>query len=172
MDIKFKKTRLDDDALIYQRSKDTVSKEDLKNLSPAQKLQYFKDYYAKKVLIVICIIIAVGSLLNSTVFNRSTCLLSLYFLNGCQPEDSEAMRTSLEEYIGIENKNDYVSVESFLLEDPQQNMAYTARVAAGSADLIICSYEDFLEYAEKGFFSDLSEFLPAEHYASLSEKIL
>ena len=82
MDIKFKKTTLDDDALMYNKSKDTITKEELKNLPFKQKLIYFKDYYAKRTIVVIIIIAVLISILNTTVFNRATCQLSLILING------------------------------------------------------------------------------------------
>ena len=142
MDIKFKKTTLDDDALMYNKSKDTITREELKQLPFKQKLIYFKDYYAKITIVVIIIIIAVISLLNTTVFNRSTCMLSLILLNG-QMENSDPLSESLEEYLEITNKNDYVSAEAFNISDYQMNMAYMTRIWAGSSDIVICSRSDF-----------------------------
>lgn len=172
MNINFKKTKLDDDALMYQKSKDSVTKEDIKNLSFKEKVQYFKDYYAKKVLVIILIIAAVCAVLNTTVFNPSTSILSVIFLNECMIEKTEELQDSLEEYIGIENKNDYISVETFNTDDYQMNMAYMTRLGAGSADIIICSYDDFTEQAARGAFADLSTVLPKELYDSLSARIL
>ena len=48
MDIKQKKTALDDDSILYQKRDDTIGKKDISSLSGRQKLQYFKDYYLKK----------------------------------------------------------------------------------------------------------------------------
>ena len=81
--IKFKKTALDDDAMIYQRSKDTITKEEIKNLPLKQRLGYYKDYYLKITLVVIAAAVLIFSVLNTTIFNRSECRLSLCFLNGC-----------------------------------------------------------------------------------------
>lgn len=171
-DTKFKKTTLNDDALIYQRSKDSVDKNDLKNLPLNQKLVYFKDYYLRIVIAVILVIIAVASILNTTIFNRSECVLSIFCLNDASIYDSDSLDSFFEENIGMENKNQYVSIESFLLDNYQMTMAYTARLAAGGADIIICSYEDFVQQAGNGAFQDLGEFLPAEVYDELSDKIL
>lgn len=172
MDIKYKKTKLDDDAVMYNKSKDTVTKEELKNLPFKKKLQYFIDYYAKAVIIGILIIAAVFSLLNTTIFNRSTCRLSLMFLNDCQIEDTESPAASLEEYFALENKNDYVSVENLNTSDYQMNMTFVTRIGADSTDLIICSRDSFTEQAEKGFLADLSEVLPEDLYDSLSGQLL
>lgn len=171
MDIKFKKTTLDDDALMYNKSKDTITREELKQLPFKQKLIYFKDYYAKITIVVIIIIIAVISLLNTTVFNRSTCMLSLILLNG-QMENSDPLSESLEEYLEITNKNDYVSAEAFNISDYQMNMAYSTRIWAGSADIVICSRSDFEDQAARGYCADLSETLPEEMFSALSDYIV
>ena len=171
MDIKFKKTTLDDDALMYNKSKDTITREELKQLPFKQKLIYFKDYYAKITIVVIIIIIAVISLLNTTVFNRSTCMLTLILLNG-QMENSDPLSESLEEYLEITNKNDYVSAEAFNISDYQMNMAYMTRIWAGSADIVICSRSDFEEQSARGYCADLSETLPEELYSALSDCIV
>ena len=172
MDIRYKKTKLDDDSVMYDKSKDTVTREELKELPLKKKIQYFMDYYAKIVVVAILAVIAVFSLLNTTVFNRSTSRLAILFLNSCQIEDTESLPAELEEYLALENKNDYVSVENFNTDDYQMNMAYVTRIGAGSADLLICSRDDFTEQAEKGYLADLSEVLPQDLYDSLSDRIL
>lgn len=171
MDIKFKKTTLDDDALMYNKSKDTITKEELKNLPFKQKLIYFKDYYAKRTIVVIIIIAVLISILNTTVFNRATCQLSLILING-QLEEAEALSDSLEEYLEITNKNDYVSTETFNISDYQMNMAFMTRIWAASTDILICSRTDFEEQAARGYCADLSETLPEELYASLADRIV
>lgn len=172
MDTKFKKTALGDDALIYQRSKDTISKEEIKKLPFRQRIGYFKDYYLKITIVVIIAAIALGSLLNTTVFNRSNCVLALCFLNGSAIQDGEGMSSFLEEYLGMENKNDYISTETFLLDNYQMNMAYTTRISAKSIDLIICSRDDFMEQSERGMLCDLRELLPEEMQEQLSDRFL
>lgn len=172
MDIKYKKTKLDDDSVMYDKSKDTVTKEELKNLPFKKKVQYFMDYYAKIVVVAIIAVVALFSLLNTMVFNRSTCRLSLVFLNTCQTSDTETLTDTLSEYLVLGNKNDYVSAENFNTEDYQMNMTYVTRIGAGSVDLVVCSREDFKNEAEKGYFADLTTVLPEELYESLSGQIL
>ena len=171
MDIRFKKTILDDDASMYDKSKDTITKEELKKLPFKKKLIYFKDYYAVKIGVVIVILIAVISILNTTIFNHAACQLSLIVLNG-QFEDSEPLSDSLKECLEITDKNDYVSIETFNLSDYQMEMAYTTRLWAGSTDILICSRSDFEEQAARGYCADLSETLPEELYSSLSDCIV
>ncbi len=172
MDTKFKKTALDDDALIYKRSKDTISREDIKKLPFRQRLGYFRDYYLKIVLVVVLAAVFLITILNTTIFNRKECVLAICCLNGSEPADSESLDSFLEEYIGMENKNDYIQTEVFYLDSYQMNMAYTTRIAAGAVDLIICSQDDFQEQSGRGMFCDLREALPDELYSRLSDRLL
>ena len=81
MDINHRKTVLDDDATLYNRKHDTVTKEDLKNLPFKQKLHYFKDYYAKIVIATVVVLIGVIMILNETIFNRHTCVMAVATLS-------------------------------------------------------------------------------------------
>lgn len=172
MDTKFKKTALDDDAYLYQKTSDTISREDLKKLSKKQKLQYFKDYYLKKVILGLLIAAAAINVIYTTVFKRSTCVLSISVLNSIQIEKSEDITEDLRDYLEVENKNDYIDVAQYNLENYQMNMAFATKMAAGTGDIIICSYEDFQDQASKGMFADLREFLPAETFSAFSGQLM
>ncbi len=170
--VKFKKTALDDDAAIYQRSKDTITKEEIKSLPFRQRLGYYKDYYLKITLVVIAAAVLIFSVLNTTVFNRSECRLSLCFLNGTLPEQSEEMDSFFEENIGLDSKNDFMRSDTYALDNYQMDMAYKTRLMAGAIDLIICPQDVFLEESGQGLFCDLREFLPKDMYAQLSDLLL
>ncbi len=170
--IKFKKTALDDDAMIYQRSKDTITKEEIKNLPFRQRLGYYKDYYLKITLVVIAAAVLIFSVLNTAVFNRSECRLSLCFLDGALPERSEEMDSFFEEQIGLESKNDFMRSDTYALDNYQMDMAYRTRLFAGAIDLIVCPYDLFLEQSEQGLFCDLRELLPEEMCLQLSDLLL
>ncbi len=171
-DGKFKETKLDNDALMYQKSKDSVTREDIRKLPLKKKAQYFANYYGVKVLAAVLAIAVLASVLNTSVFNRQICVLSMSFLNDCQVEDTEALSEALEEYIAVESKNDYVAATTFNTGDYQVNMAYVTRLMAGSVDIVLCSAEEFPEQAAKGYFTDLRELLTEEMYDSLSDRIL
>lgn len=172
MDINHRKTALDDDASLYNKKHDVVTKEDLKNLSKKDKLRYFKDYYSKKVIVVLIIIIGIIMVLNEAVFNRKNCLLQIACLNEYQIENSEELAETLEELLNIENKNDYANVSYYDTDEYNMNMAYVTHTATGSIDLLICSEEQFETSANRGMLVDLSEFLPADMYEQLSDRIL
>jgi hypothetical protein len=172
MNIEHKKTALDDSASIYSRNRAAANKETLKNMTPKEKFKFFIDYYSKASIVIVIILIGVISLLNQTVFNRSTCVLSVSCINDIQIGDSDLATEELEEYLAIENKNDYASVSYYSTDDPNMNMAYVAHIATGSLDIVLCSEAYFLAGCEQGMFADLSTFLTAEQYDLLADRMI
>ncbi|MDO4320961.1 MAG: hypothetical protein Q4C61_00405 [Lachnospiraceae bacterium] len=172
MDVEHKKTALSDDSEIYKSRDNSFGKKDLRSLSGKQRLEYFKDYYLLKVIVALVVVIFAGALLNATVFNRATCVLSIAFLDESQISEQQALEEALAEYLGGLEKNDYVSVESFNTEDYQMNMAYMAKTAAGGIDAVVCTRDYFEKAAERGMLIDLREVLPEDMYAELSDRML
>lgn len=172
MNTDHKKSVLEDDAFLYKRSHDTVTKEDLKNLTWKQKMQYFRDYYMKKVIIALIVVIAAASILNETIINRSDCVLYIACIDDCQILQSEELTQTLEDYIQIEDKNDYANISYYNLEDYNTNMAFLTHSTTGTIDLFISSSEFFEEKSALGLFADLSEVLPSELYEQLSDRLI
>ena len=172
MDVEHRKTTLGDDASIYSRTKDTVTKEELKNLPFRQKIDYFKDYYMVGLGCLIAAVIFIGYMLYTSVINPSKEVLMVSFLDDVFVSETEEMGASLEDYIGMERKRDYVSVGYYDTDDYQTNMAYMTIAGARQLDLIICSYEDFQHQANLGILADMKEFLPAEMYDSLKDRMV
>lgn len=172
MDINHRKTVLDDDASLYNKKHDVVTKEDLKNLPFKEKIRYYKDYYLKITVVIIIIIIGIIMILNETVFNKKTCILSIGCLNEYQIALAEDMNAALEELLQPENKNDYANVSYYDLDQYNMNMAYVTHTATGGLDIIICSEEQFEINASRGMLMDLSELLPVDMYEKLSDSIL
>ncbi len=172
MDIEHRKTTLDDDASIYSRTKDTVTKEELKNLPWRQKLDYFRDYYLVGLAALIAIVVVVAYMLYTSVINPSREVLSVAFLDDVFVSATDELGASLEEYIGMERKKDYVSVSYYDTDDYQSNMAYMTIAGARQLDLIICSEEQFEHQANLGLLADMKEVLPEETYAQLKDRML
>lgn len=172
MNIEHRKTTLGDDASIYSRSKDTVTKDELKNLTPKQKFGYFKDYYLIGVAGVIAGVVFLIYFIYTSFINPSKEVLSVVFLTNTFVEDTEGMSDSLESYIGMERKKDFVGVNYYDTTDSQMNIAYMTIAGAGQLDLIICSYDDFQVQAGLGFLADMKELLPADLYEQLSDRMV
>lgn len=172
MDVEHKKTALDDDSEIYKSRDNSFGKKDIRSLSGKQKLEYFRDYYLLKVVVIAAALLVVGVLLNSAVFNRSECRMALVLLNESQLTEYVALNEAIDEYLDLENKNDYTSVENYYLEDPQMQMAYVTKNGAGAIDVIICPKDYFEKEAARGMFMDLSEVLPEDTYEELSGRMV
>lgn len=172
MDIETKKTTLDDEASIYQKRKNTYTKEDIKDMSGKEKLKYFKDYYLKIVIIALVAIVAIGILIKDIVFDRSESILYVSCVNECQISNTDKLADELKEFIKPEKEDDFTTVVSYDLNNTQFNMSFVTLLNAGSIDLVVCPYDYFVEASGAGTFVNLSEFLPEEIYNSLSDKIL
>ena len=154
MDIKHKKTALDDNASLYEKDRNYSGKEYLKTLSGKQKFRYFLDYYWKPLLVIIIL------------------LLSVIAVNDCYIVKSEEMAEHLKEYLEIKGKNERVNVEYLDTENYQMQMVFLTRISANDTDLILCSEEDFQTFARQGICEDLKEILPEDMYRDLSSRIL
>lgn len=172
MDIKNKKTALGDDASIYSRNRDAATKENMKNLTKKERFQYFLDYHSKKVIVILLIVGFAGMMLYETVINPSHCVFSVACVDDVSINDTDGAQADLEEYVEIENKNDYGSVSYYNREDYNSNTAFITHMMTGTIDIIICSEEYFQTGSEQGMFADLSEVLPEDLYNSLSDRIL
>ncbi len=172
MDVEHRKTTLDDDASIYSRTKDTVTKEELKNLPFKQKIAYFKDYYMIGLACLIAAAIFIGYMVYTSLINPSRDVLTVAVLDDTFVSATEEMGASIKEYIGLERRKDYVGVSYFDTNDYQMNMAYMTIAGAGQLDLIVCSYEQFQNQANMGLLADMKELLPAETYNRLKDRMV
>lgn len=172
MDIETKKTALDDEASIYQKRKNTYTKEDVKAMSLKNRIKYFKDYYLKITILALLIITAACVLIHDIVFDKSQCVLYVSCINTAQPDNNETLIEDITKQINTENVGDFVSVVSYDLDNPQYNMSFVTLTQAGTIDIAICPADYFEEAAGAGMFANLSEYLPEDTYTELSDKIL
>ena len=147
-----KKTILDDNASIYKKHSDRPKKESLKKMSKEEKWQYFKDYYLKKVIVSIVIIIGIGYFLNIMVFNKTTDILAIGLFGG----------------IEINNKEE-VQEELSLQENDRRLFDL---MGADAIQLLIMNEDDFKSLSEKGALTDFSTILNEEEYNSLNNKFV
>lgn len=172
MDVEHRKTTLSDDASIYSRTKDTVTKEELKNLPFKQKIAYFKDYYMVGLACLIVAAIFIIYMVYTSLINPSKDVLTVAVLDDTYVSATEEMGASIKEYLGLERKKDYVGVSYYDTDDYQMNMAYMTIAGAGQLDLIVCSYDQFQKQANMGLLADMKELLPAKTYDSLKDRMV
>lgn len=159
MDIKNRKTTLDDSASIYQKREKKSSKEYTSSMTKAEKWQYFKDYYLKIVIAAaICLVLA-GSFIYSAVFNRSEAVFSIAFLNDNQLADTVSLEEAIKEYFDITAKNQYIDIQVYTMDNMAMSMKFSTMMAAGAIDLVVADPETFQKYADQDVFLNLSEHL-------------
>lgn len=162
MNIENKKTALEDDAALYQKRGESVSQEELKNLSSKQKFQYFKDYYLLKIVIAVAAIAVVANIAYTTIFNKKENVLAVGVLGGAYITETAAMEDSIREALQIESEDQLVTVGNYDLTQSAQNMAYVARLSSHDLDIILCDQEYFDAQCQFGHFLTLEEFLTPE----------
>lgn len=174
MDIKNRKTVLDDDASLYQDRDQSFKRKDISHLTKKEKFGYFKDYYLKQVLVVIAVVILVVALIYTTVFNRKETILSVGFLNETYMDQTDCLKFSegVRNYYGWKDENQIIDISYYDLDDYAMNMKFATMTGARELDAVVCPKETFEKYSGLGFFEDLSKALPETLYREVSDKIV
>ena len=157
MDIRQKKTALDDDSILYQKRDDSTGKKDLSALSGRQKLQYFKDYYLKYCILAIVLLVIGVNLIYTIFFRHQETVLSIAVLNDTALTDTEGLTDYLQDYFQADGDHQLITVSNYYLDDANQQMAYTTKLVTGDIDIVICDKETFDSASASGFFLDLSD---------------
>lgn len=172
MNIEHKKTALDDDSLLYQKRDDSLGKKDTSSLTGKQKLGYFRDYYLKALIVGLLITAMAVALIYTMFFRHQTTVLSVAFVGNAWVADTENLTQTLRDYYGLTDKNDYISLEHYDPNEYTSQIKLSTYVAAREINLFICSEEIFDQYAEMGYFYDLSKILPKEVYQKFEGQII
>ena len=175
-----KETRLNDNANIYQqRNENKSEKEKWKDMNRSERINYFKDYYLKKVLIGGILIVIIVSLCYTIwgphtepklfiasvdlAMDSETCenvhkdLLDVFEVNH-DNKDHSAIQIDSELYYAIESAYGTMATQKLL-----------TYLMAGEIDLFIAPKDTFQFYAYKGYMAPLSEELPSQLFDSLTE---
>ncbi|MDO4633270.1 MAG: hypothetical protein Q4B01_05370 [Eubacteriales bacterium] len=166
MNIENKKTTLEDDSILYQKHDRKVSREELASLPLSQKLDYFKDYYLKFVLVGAAILLIAVHLIYQ-VTHPSVAVLSAAFVNDAVLTDTEGMEAELRSLYDLKSSKETVSLTNYSLEEYQQQIAFTTVTTVGNLDVVICDRDYFDKISENGLPADLSTVLPEDLYSSL-----
>lgn len=172
MDIHQKKTALDDDSILYQKRDDTARKKDLSSLTGRQKLQYFKDYYLKFCILAVILVVVGANLIYTIFFRHQETVLNIAAVNNAAMSDSDGFTDFLKNYYQIDDKHQLLTVNSYYLDDPNQQMAFTTKLVTGDLDLVICDRDTFDSKSSAGIFADLSELLPEATFDSFSSEMV
>ncbi len=147
-----------------ERSKDEIP---FRDMTPAQKRSYLWDYWKIPVLVVILAAAFFISMVYSMTHTKKP-LLSVAVVD-C---DSDiGMQRHLQDYAKAHD----IPEEQAVLTDTvvgtvsngggamsQAGMAFYVRMQSGSEDLVVMPEEEFDEFAESGYFMDLTSVVPEE----------
>lgn len=175
LNIRGKKTSLEEDASIYQKRQDDLpEKERLKQMTGKQKRDYFKTYYLPTLLVVLAVAAVIFYIIWVDFINKSNIYMRCAILNesitdGALTEMSDRFTESL----GMDNSKNKAS---FYLYYTRPDIAMqmgadtgsdlseiSSRLVANSLDCMIASEEDVKDsYMKNGFMMDLSKLLTKE----------
>lgn len=172
-----KETRLDDDALIYNKSENQTEKEKLKNMPPKKRIVYFWDYYRYHVLIFIVLAVSVYFIIQSFTKPKTEAKLFAVIINNTiQPETWDEYSEKVAEYLKLDPEAEEVllNYNFYYNGDPEYEInmrqAFAVYLAASELDVVIAPISEFANFVKYGFLTPLSEQLPTDLYSSLTDK--
>lgn len=165
------KTRLDDNAEIYKRREQKSERQKLSELNFSGKVEYFKNYYLKKLLAFLIIGGMLTWILVTMLSPKPETVLSVALINfPLDQTDIEQMTTDLSDILNVDsetqeivfdtgydlNNYDYASAEKL-----------TTYTYAGEIDIFIAPESQFLKYAFSNTMASLTDILPTDVYSTL-----
>ena len=171
-----KKTRLNDDATIYQARDTRTAKEIFKSMTFKQKVEHFNQYYRLKVISVITVIALVGSLIYTMFGPKVENVLYVAILDNCIDADTASeYQEVMNEKLGLDTSKYTTFFDtSFYVGDSSSYASSSIEklgvyIATGEIDIMIGT-EDFIkQYASQGYFKKLSECLPSQMFSNLTD---
>lgn len=159
----------------------------MKDASFKDKLTYFKDYYLKSTLIILCIILFVASIIRSMVTGPSDTAFAAYFFNDTGDSSSTALADSFAEYMQIDTSEHEVYIDATLTYNDGENVDPTgvasgydvyvniqktmAMIAAKDLDVIVCDQNALVYFEKAECFADIRTLLSSEQIARYADRI-
>lgn len=170
----YKESRLGDDALIYKKCGEGYEKELAKNLHGKEKLQYFKDYYLLKTIIIIAVVALVISLIYSMVKPKAESVMTAAIYGYSPYADMfDTMETEFGEYLGIDTERESIYLDySYYLNDSSSQQRLSTYFYVGELDCFIAPESTFQSEGENGMLYDLSDVLPSTDFSRYSDYLL
>ncbi len=152
-------------------------REAVKHASTSVKLQYFKDYYLLKTIIILFVLILGGSYIYSVVTAKDTALYVVLVNFNALQESSETMTAPYaEQYINTKKEEIIVDNSSFISADENEinfvkygyedEQRLFSMIMTGNLDLFISGEDILNRYAEQDWFDDLNGVLDADQLAA------
>ncbi len=180
VDLKGKKTSLEEEASIYQKREDDMSgKERFQNMSPKEKRQQFKTYYLPTLLVILAVAAVAFYIIWVDFINKADIYLHCAILNeSIEDGDLTELSDQFTTYLGMDPEKEETSFYIYYTDtDVATDMGTDAgtdlteigsRLVASALDCMIAKEEDVVDtYMENGFMMDLSEILTEDELTAL-----
>ena len=176
MNLKNKKTVLNDDAALYSHKEDVSEKEKWAAMSKKERWQYFADYYLGKIVVIIIVVAVVGSILHTMLTPKPEVVLSVAVVEDAVNQALyENLQVKFNEAIALDEETQqtvFDTAYNFSNGDYQSWQKFSMYNMVGDLDITLMSRSLFEEYAPGGYFSPVALHLSSGLYASLSEYLL
>lgn len=176
MNLKNKKTVLNDDAALYSHREDVSEKEKWENMNRKEKWRYFFDYYLGKIVIILIVLASVGSILYTMLKPRPETVLSVAVVNdGVNAALYEDLQIKFQDFIELNAETQQTIFDtgySFNEYDYQSWQKYSMYNMVGDIDISIMPYTYFQQYAPDEYFAPIAMYLSSGVYTSLADYLL
>lgn len=170
------KTRLDDNAEIYKRRQPISEKQKLSEMDFSQKVEYFKNYYFKKLLAVIVIGGFALWILITMLSPKPERILNVAFINyPLEQEELNRMKTDLTEILNLDEEKQELFFDTsydLINQDYASAEKITTYTYTGEIDVFIAPASQFTKYAFSETFYPLTDLLPTDLYSTFEAEDL
>lgn len=183
LNIKYKKTSLDENASIYsKRDEDESERSKWSRMDRQQKWVHFKTYYLRYVVIGCFVLAVAGFFLYKDVIRKTEVIYRSAILNEIAMEiPITKFADGFTESMNIDPDRNLSSFHLYYTDAELAKQVGAAissdltqvssMIYAGKLDSLIAGQDDFEGYREKGFFTDLSELLSAEQMEQMRDRL-
>lgn len=155
-----------DPSELYKKRTKETEREEIASLSVKGKLQQFKDYYLKGILIAILLVGIVVYGIVESVTNKGKEALYVAIQKDAIPEEYlPSFEAAIEEYLGINSDKEIVTVNIDATDQFLQTYFY-----AGRADVLITDEQYFEQWGQAEYFYASDENEEVGFYKNYDEK--
>ena len=144
-------------------------REAIKHGTPAEKYQYFKDYYRTPLIIAIIALIIVGSFVYQYIAHKETAFYALMLNCSAYPENDRFLEgyadkagISLDDYEITLDSAVYLDLDSTFEDSQIASQKIATYSGAGHVDVMMGGGDEFAYYANNVTFKDLRDVLTEE----------
>lgn len=183
LNIKHKKTSLEEDAFIYaKRDEEESEKSKWSKMNKEQKISYFKAYYLRPLIIGCAVLVLLGFFLYKDVIMKKDVVYRCALINEMATEiPIETFADGFTSSMGLDPKRNLASFHMYYTNTEIANEVGAAAatdltqissmIYATMLDSIIAGEEDFNQYLENAFFVDLTTILSEKELAAIQDHL-